>query len=49
MATSRLKTSRIADLRFLRRALELARLGVGLTLPNPRVGAVVVRGGKILG
>lgn len=38
-----------ADLRHLRRALELARLGAGLTLPNPRVGAVLVRGGKIIG
>ncbi len=33
----------------MRRALELAKLGVGLTLPNPRVGAVLVRGGKIIG
>ena len=33
----------------MRRALELARLGVGLTLPNPRVGAVLVRRGKIIG
>jgi len=40
---------RTADRRFLRRALELARLGSGLTLPNPRVGAVLVRGGKIIG
>jgi diaminohydroxyphosphoribosylaminopyrimidine deaminase/5-amino-6-(5-phosphoribosylamino)uracil reductase len=31
------------------RALELARRGSGLTLPNPRVGAVLVRGGKIIG
>jgi diaminohydroxyphosphoribosylaminopyrimidine deaminase/5-amino-6-(5-phosphoribosylamino)uracil reductase len=37
------------DRRFLRRALELAQLGSGLTLPNPRVGAVLVRGGKIIG
>ena len=29
--------------------MELARLGSGLTLPNPRVGAVLVRGGRILG
>jgi diaminohydroxyphosphoribosylaminopyrimidine deaminase/5-amino-6-(5-phosphoribosylamino)uracil reductase len=34
---------------YLRRALELARLGSGLTLPNPRVGAVLVRGGDIIG
>src|SRR5476651_1091680 len=37
------------DRRYLRRALELARLGAGLTLPNPRVGAVLVRGGRIIG
>jgi diaminohydroxyphosphoribosylaminopyrimidine deaminase/5-amino-6-(5-phosphoribosylamino)uracil reductase len=34
---------------FMRRALELARFGSGLTFPNPRVGAVLVRGGKIIG
>jgi len=33
----------------MRRALELARRGWGLTLPNPRVGAVLVRSGKIIG
>ena len=43
------RRSNFADSRFLRRALELARLGSGLTLPNPRVGAVLVRGGKIIG
>ena len=37
------------DRQFLQRAIELARLGHGLTLPNPRVGAVLVRGGKIIG
>ncbi len=41
--------SKGADLHFLRRAIELARLGSGLTLPNPRVGAVLVRSGKIIG
>lgn len=44
-----MKTSSATDRRFLRRALELAQLGAGLTLPNPRVGAVLVRGGKIIG
>jgi diaminohydroxyphosphoribosylaminopyrimidine deaminase/5-amino-6-(5-phosphoribosylamino)uracil reductase len=43
------KTSSSADRRFLRRALELAALGSGLTFPNPRVGAVLVRGGRIIG
>jgi len=37
------------DERFMREALELARLGVGLTSPNPSVGAVVVRDGSIVG
>ena len=33
----------------MRRALELARRGEGLTRPNPPVGAVVVRGGRCVG
>ena len=37
------------DLAFLRRALELAQTGEGLTSPNPMVGAVVVRDGRICG
>jgi diaminohydroxyphosphoribosylaminopyrimidine deaminase/5-amino-6-(5-phosphoribosylamino)uracil reductase len=37
------------DRQFLHRAIELAKLGHGLTLPNPRVGAVLVRDGKIIG
>ena len=37
-----------ADLRFMRRALALARRGAGTTRPNPMVGAVIVRGGRIL-
>jgi len=39
----------VNDKRYLRRALELAQRGSGLTLPNPRVGAVLVRGGRIIG
>ncbi len=35
-------TSHSADEKFLRRALELARLGIGLASPNPYVGAVIV-------
>jgi diaminohydroxyphosphoribosylaminopyrimidine deaminase/5-amino-6-(5-phosphoribosylamino)uracil reductase len=37
------------DLHFMRRALELARRGEGRTRPNPPVGAVVVRQGRVLG
>jgi diaminohydroxyphosphoribosylaminopyrimidine deaminase/5-amino-6-(5-phosphoribosylamino)uracil reductase len=43
------KVSSVNDKRYLRRALELAQGGSGLTLPNPRVGAVLVRGGRIIG
>jgi diaminohydroxyphosphoribosylaminopyrimidine deaminase/5-amino-6-(5-phosphoribosylamino)uracil reductase len=38
-----------ADLRFMRRALRLAARGLGRVNPNPMVGAVVVRGGQVLG
>ncbi len=43
-------TSRDTDELFLRRALELARQGIGLTSPNPCVGAVIVDAkGEIVG
>jgi diaminohydroxyphosphoribosylaminopyrimidine deaminase/5-amino-6-(5-phosphoribosylamino)uracil reductase len=38
-----------ADERFMRRALELAERGRATTRPNPTVGAVIVRGGRIVG
>ena len=34
---------------FMRRALRLAERGRGHVAPNPAVGAVVVRGGRVLG
>src|SRR4051812_38057594 len=34
---------------FMRQALTLARKGYGETSPNPMVGAVLVRGGKVIG
>ncbi len=37
------------DERFMRRALALARRGQGRTSPNPAVGAVLVRNGRIIG
>jgi diaminohydroxyphosphoribosylaminopyrimidine deaminase/5-amino-6-(5-phosphoribosylamino)uracil reductase len=37
------------DAFYMRRALELAERGRGLTSPNPMVGAVVVRDGEIVG
>jgi diaminohydroxyphosphoribosylaminopyrimidine deaminase/5-amino-6-(5-phosphoribosylamino)uracil reductase len=38
-----------ADFKFLRKALELAEGGRGRVSPNPLVGALVVRGGEIIG
>ena len=38
-----------ADREFMQRALALARRGRGRTAPNPVVGAVVVRGGRVVG
>ena len=38
-----------ADERFLLRAVELARRSEGHTRPNPPVGAVVVKGGRVVG
>src|SRR5664279_1510095 len=37
------------DFKFMRLALRLARRGYGLTSPNPMVGVVLVKGGKIIG
>ena len=37
------------DLGFMRQALRLARRGYGQTSPNPMVGAILVRGGKVIG
>lgn len=41
-------TSRPTDEQFLRRALDLARTGIGLTSPNPNVGAVLVDGSGVV-
>jgi diaminohydroxyphosphoribosylaminopyrimidine deaminase/5-amino-6-(5-phosphoribosylamino)uracil reductase len=37
------------DEKYMRRAIELAERGEGLTRPNPPVGAVLVQDGKIVG
>jgi diaminohydroxyphosphoribosylaminopyrimidine deaminase/5-amino-6-(5-phosphoribosylamino)uracil reductase len=39
----------MSDAQFMRLALRLARRGYGMTSPNPMVGAVLVKGGKIIG
>src|SRR5690349_25117993 len=38
-----------ADDRYMQKALELARQGIGLASPNPCVGAVLVKDGQIVG
>ncbi|MBL9128361.1 MAG: bifunctional diaminohydroxyphosphoribosylaminopyrimidine deaminase/5-amino-6-(5-phosphoribosylamino)uracil reductase RibD [Verrucomicrobiales bacterium] len=38
-----------SDERYMRRALTLARRGWASTSPNPRVGAVLVRAGRVVG
>ena len=40
---------READIVWLERAVELASRGLNTTSPNPRVGCVIVRDGKLLG
>jgi diaminohydroxyphosphoribosylaminopyrimidine deaminase/5-amino-6-(5-phosphoribosylamino)uracil reductase len=44
-----LKTPDASDETYMRLALRLARRGLGRTSPNPAVGAVIVKGGRIIG
>lgn len=37
------------DIKYMQRALELAKLGTGYTNPNPLVGAVIVKDDRIIG
>ncbi len=37
------------DIKYMKRALELAEKGIGYTKPNPLVGAVIVKDGRIIG
>ena len=37
------------DEAYMRRAIELAKKGIGWTDPNPMVGAVIVKDGRIIG
>ena len=38
-----------ADEKFMSEALELARQGMGMTDPNPMVGALIVKEGNVVG
>lgn len=42
-------TGAAEDLRWMRAALTLARRGLGRVAPNPAVGAVVVKDGRLIG
>ena len=42
-------TVQISTDALLERAIKLAKKGAGFVEPNPRVGALVVRGGDIVG
>ena len=44
-----MKNSKKLDRRYMARALKLASYGLYTTYPNPAVGCVFVRGGKIIG
>lgn len=37
------------DYKYMKRAIELSKLGIGYTYPNPLVGAVIVKNGKVIG
>lgn len=37
------------DIKYMKRALELAELGKGFVHPNPLVGAIIVKDGRIIG
>ena len=39
----------MTDQDYMKRAIELAKKGEGWTNPNPMVGAVIVKDGRIIG
>jgi len=43
-----MKTSPISDIDYMWQALKLARRGLGKTSPNPMVGAVIVKEGRVI-
>src|SRR6266540_148909 len=49
MANARRGSDSAQHVAFMRRALELARNGLGLASPNPMVGAVLVADGRVVG
>ena len=43
------KGTQMTDEQYMRRAIELAKRGMRYTSPNPMVGAVIVKDGRIIG
>ena len=43
------KGTQMTDEQYMRRAIELAKRGMGYTSPNPMVGAAIVKDGRIIG
>ncbi len=43
------KDVKVMDRKYMERAIELAKKGMGYTSPNPMVGAVIVKNGRIIG
>ena len=43
------KGTQMTDEQYMRRAIELAKRGMGYTSPNPMVGAVIGKDGRIIG
>lgn len=37
------------DIKYMKRAIEISKLGIGRTNPNPLVGAVIVKDNKVIG
>jgi diaminohydroxyphosphoribosylaminopyrimidine deaminase/5-amino-6-(5-phosphoribosylamino)uracil reductase len=44
-----MNNAQLSDIQYMRRALKLAGRGLGKVSPNPMVGAVIVKGGRIIG
>ena len=40
---------KLSDKDYMLRAIDLAKKGMGYTSPNPLVGAVIVKDGRIIG
>ena len=49
MSLERADELMLQDKEYMRRAIELAKKGTGWVNPNPKVGAVIVKDGQIIG